>query len=92
MTTITKLQKMLKLSMVNDKNNYPQQKCVEPKEVATRNQSSQVLSIIRNITRKSTTSSATNMNKRDGDPPANRDELVQEYKNTSTRENILKSF
>ena len=50
--------------MVNDRNNYLQQKCVEAKEAATENQSSKVFSIIRDITEKSPISSATNVNKK----------------------------
>ena len=38
-----------------------------------------MFSIIREITGKSTTNSVTNVNKRNEDPPANRDELVEEW-------------
>ena len=65
-------------SMVNDKNNYQQQKYVEAIETATQKQSSKVFSIIRDTTGKLTASSATNVNKRNGDSPANRDESIKE--------------
>ena len=51
-------------SMVNDRNNYLQRKCVEAEEAATRNQSSKLFSVIRDITGKSTTNSATNVSKK----------------------------
>ena len=50
---------------------------LKPKKAATPNQSSKVFSIIRDITGKSTTNSAINVNKRNEDPPANRVELVK---------------
>ena len=64
-------------SVVNDKANSLRQTCVEAEEAQTRNQSSKVFSIIRDLT-KSITNSATNMNKSNGDPPVNKDELVEE--------------
>ena len=64
-------------SMVNDKNNYLQQRYVEAKEAATRNQTYKVFSIIRGITGKSITNSAIKVNKRNIDPPVNRDELEE---------------
>ena len=71
--------------MVNGRNNYLQRKCVEAEEAATRNQSSKLFSVIRDITGKSTTNSATNVNKKktkkNGGPPANRDEFVEEWGN-----------
>ena len=66
-------------SLVSNKNKYLQQKCFEAKEAATQNQPSKDFSIIRDITGKSTINSATNVNKRNRDLPANRDELVEEW-------------
>ena len=51
-------------STVNDKTNYLQQNCVEAEESPTQNQSSKAFPTLRDITGKSTTSSATNVSRR----------------------------
>ena len=83
MITITyhgeKLQYLLKNEMMTKKTNCLHQRCVEAAEAAIRNQSLKLFSIIRDITGKLTTNSVTNVNKRNVDPPANRDELVEEW-------------
>ena len=66
-------------SIVNGKINHLQQKCVEAEEAATQNQPSKVFSIIGDILAKWTTNSVTKVNKRNGNPPANRDWLAERW-------------
>ena len=64
---------------MNGKINHLQQKCVEAEEAATQNQPSKIFSIIGDILAKSTTNSVTKVNKRNGNPPANRDGLAERW-------------
>lgn len=66
-------------SLANDKTIFLHQKCMEAENASKLNQSSKVYSIIRDITRKSTVNSAMLVNKRNGEPPFNKKELIQAW-------------
>ena len=71
--------KLTGVSFENDRQQFLENKCLQAEEAAHPNQSSKVYFIIRGISGKSTINTAKLVNTRNGESPADNDELIKEW-------------
>ena len=71
--------KLTGVSFENDRQQFLENKCLQAEEAVHPNQSSKVYFIIRGISGKSTINTAKLVNTRNGESPADNDELIKEW-------------